>query len=194
MSIPELLLISVGLAMDAFAVSLSKGVRMRRGFDVKYALILAVFFGGFQALMPLVGWLVGSRFVSVVDQYDHFIAFALLAFIGVKMIVEAVRGRDEKGNEDAPLRVDLKEILMLAVATSIDALAVGVTFGLMPEVNVGFSVAVIGVVTFLISGCGAFIGHRFGMRFRSGAEIAGGVMLVAIGVKILLSGLGVIGF
>ena len=189
MSFIELVIIGVGLAMDAFAVAVSKGLRMRR-LDKAYTLILALFFGGFQALMPFIGWLVGSRFVSVVDKYDHIIAFAVLAFIGAKMIIEAVRRGDDEEEDGKGAVIDLREITLLALATSIDALAVGVGFGLMPEVHIGAAVAVIGVVTFLLSAAGVAIGRRFGARFKRKAEIAGGVILILIGLKLFLSGMG----
>ena len=192
MSFVELALLSVGLAMDAFAVSICRGLKMRR-INYRHALIISLFFGGFQALMPIIGWAVGSSFASYIQKYSHFVAFALLAFIGVKMVVESIREKRAE-DEDDFLRLDIKELFLLAVATSIDALAVGVTFALMPEVNVWYSSAEIGIITFLISGAGVVIGNKFGARFKSGAEIAGGIILVLIGLKILLEGLGLIGF
>ncbi len=193
MGLVELLLISVGLAMDAFAVAVCKGLNMRK-INYRHALIIALFFGGFQALMPFIGWLVGTRFASYIDKYDHYVAFVLLAFIGVKMIIDALRGEEEcKDCNDAD-KLDIKELLVLAVATSIDALAVGVTFALLPELNIVWSVAIIGVITFLISALGVVIGNRFGSKYQQKAELAGGIILVLIGVKFLLEGLGVINF
>lgn len=193
MGLIELLLISVGLAMDAFAVAVCKGLNMRR-INYKHALIIALFFGGFQALMPFIGWLVGTRFAGYIDKYDHYVAFVLLAFIGVKMIIDALRGEEECESCKGADKLDIKELLVLAVATSIDALAVGVTFALLPELNIVWSVAIIGVITFLISAIGVVIGNRFGSKYQQKAELAGGIILVLIGVKFLLEGLGVINF
>lgn len=192
MGIVELILISVGLAMDAFAVAVCKGLNMRK-INYKHAVIIAAFFGGFQALMPFIGWLIGTRFASYIDKYDHYVAFALLAFIGVKMIIDAVKG-EEECESCGEGRLDIKELLVLSVATSIDALAVGVTFALLPELNVGWSVAIIGVITFLISGLGVVIGNRFGSKYQQKAELAGGIILILIGAKFLLEGFGLINF
>ena len=193
MSFIELILLSVGLAMDAFAVSVCRGLKMRR-INYKHLLIIALFFGGFQFLMPVVGRAVGSSFASRIQDYSHYVAFAVLGFIGIKMIVGAAREKEGEDGGEKDTRLDLRELLLLAVATSIDALAVGVTFSLMPDVNVWSSSAVIGVITFAISAIGGIIGHNFGARFKTKAEIAGGVILVLIGIKILLEGLGVIEF
>lgn len=193
MGLIELILIALGLSMDAFAVAVCKGLNMRK-INYNHALIIALFFGGFQALMPFIGWLVGTSFASFIDKYDHYVAFILLGFIGVKMIIDAVRGEEEcKECRDGD-RLDIKELFVLAVATSIDALAVGVTFALMPKLNVGWSVAIIGVITFLLSALGVVIGNRFGSKYQQKAELAGGIILVLIGVKFLLEGLGVINF
>lgn len=189
MGIGELLLIAVGLSMDAFAVAVCKGLSMRV-FHARRALIIALFFGGFQALMPFLGWILGRQFAHYISQWDHWIAFALLAFIGGKMVWEAVR--EEAGsceNDDASL--DLRELLMLAVATSLDALAVGVTFAFL-HVAIASSVTLIGCVTFGLSFGGVLIGNRFGVYFQKKAEIAGGVILILIGAKILLDHLGIL--
>lgn len=193
MGIVELLLIAVGLSMDAFAVSVCKGLGMKTGINLKQTFLIALFFGGFQALMPFIGWLVGSRFEKYITAYDHWIAFVLLCFIGGKMLYECIfkKGEDAAESESA---LDIKELFVLAIATSIDALAVGVTFALLPDVNIGTSVLFIGLTTFLLSGIGVFIGNRFGSRFEKKAEIAGGVILILIGLKILLEHLGVINF
>ncbi len=193
MGIAELLLIAVGLSMDALAVSVCKGLGMKTGINLKQTFLIALFFGGFQALMPFIGWLVGSRFEKYMTAYDHWIAFALLCFIGGKMLYECIfkKGEDTVESESD---LDVKELFVLAVATSIDALAVGVTFALLPDVNIGTSVLLIGLTTFLLSGIGVFIGNRFGSRFEKKAEIAGGVILILIGLKILLEHLGVINF
>ncbi|MFT8888636.1 MAG: manganese efflux pump MntP family protein [Ethanoligenens sp.] len=189
MGITELLLIAVGLSMDAFAVAICKGLSMRQ-FNARRAAVIALFFGGFQALMPFLGWILGKQFSQYIAQWDHWIAFALLAFIGGKMIWEAVRG--ESGgceNGDAPL--DLKELLMLAIATSLDALAIGVTFAFL-HVAIAPSVTLIGCTTFGISFLGVLIGNRFGIYFQKKAEIAGGAVLILIGAKILLDHLGIL--
>lgn len=193
MGIVELLLIAVGLSMDAFAVSVCKGLGMKTGINLKQTFLIALFFGGFQALMPFIGWLVGSQFEKYITAYDHWIAFVLLCFIGGKMLYECIfkKGEDAAESESA---LDIKELFVLAIATSIDALAVGVTFALLPDVNIGTSVLLIGLTTFLLSGIGVFIGNRFGSRFEKKAEIAGGVILILIGLKILLEHLGVINF
>ena len=188
----ELLLIGVGLSMDAFAVSICKGLAMRR-VNKKQALVIGLFFGGFQALMPFIGWALGTQFESYITSIDHWIAFVLLAFIGGKMIAEAVRPEDENveiDKMDPPL--DLKEMLVLAVATSIDALAVGITFAFL-NYPIGEAVTIIGLTTFCISIGGVYVGNFFGNRYKKKAEIAGGIILVLIGVKILLVHIGFVG-
>lgn len=184
----ELFLIAVGLSMDAFAVAICKGLKMPK-LNRKQAFVIALFFGGFQALMPFLGWVLGIGFEKYIASVDHYIAFALLAFIGGKMIFDSFK----KDEEDEDYRFDLKELLLMAIATSIDALAVGITFAVL-GVNVALSVSVIGAVTFFLSLVGVFIGHRFGARFHGKAELAGGVILVLIGLKILLEHLKVISF
>ena len=181
MGIVELLLTAIGLSMDAFAVSVCKGLGMRK---MRYgqALVIGLYFGVFQALMPLLGWLLGTSFSRYIQAFDHWIAFVLLAFIGGKMIAEAVRPEDENVEID---KMDHKELFMLAIATSIDALAVGIAFACL-DVQIWSSVSIIGCVTLVLSFCGVWIGNRFGNRFEKKAEIAGGVVLILIGVKILL--------
>ncbi len=186
----ELLLIGVGLAMDAFAVALCKGLCMPR-MDKKQAAIIGLFFGGFQAFMPFVGWLLGIQFEQYITEVDHWIAFVLLGIIGGKMIYEAVKGEEEE-NETCE-RLNIKELFIMAVATSIDALAVGITFAFLKTPIVP-AVSIIGVTTFILSVIGVAIGHRFGARFKSKAEFAGGLVLVLIGLKILLEHLGLIAF
>ena len=186
MGVAELLLIAVGLSMDAFAVSVCKGLGMRR-LDVRVALVLALLFGVFQAGMPVIGWLLGSQFLWLIEPVDHWIAFVLLGFIGGKMILDAVRGEEEEsGVVD---RVAWGEFLMLAVATSIDALAVGISLAAL-NVEIVPSVLIIGVVTFVLSLVGVLVGHLFGSRFERPAQIVGGVVLMLIGVKVLLEHLG----
>lgn len=194
MGIGEICLLGVGLAMDAFAVSICKGLQMRK-FQLKQALWMGIFFGGFQALMPLLGWLLGAMFAEHIMQYSHWIAFILLVFIGGKMLLESIRQKKEPTEEvtGSPDKVDFQELFLLAVATSIDALAVGVTFSMMPDVNIFLAILLIGLITLAISVIGVKIGNLFGDRFEKQAGILGGCILIAIGVKILLEGLGILG-
>lgn len=190
MGLIELFLIGVGLSMDAFAVAVCKGLSMRK-FQKDKALVIALFFGAFQALMPLTGWFLGSRFAGYIQQYDHWIAFGLLLLIGVSMILES-RHEDEEDEQKAEEHLALRELLVLSIATSIDALAVGVTFAFL-EVPILPAVSLIGVTTFVISFVGVAVGNYFGSRYKSRAELLGGVILIAIGCKILLEHLGILG-
>ncbi len=192
MTIVELLLIGVGLSMDAFAVAICKGLGMSR-LNLKQAAVIALFFGAFQALMPAIGWAAGSQFAEMITPVDHWIAFVLLAFVGGKMLWDAFHEEDEEETEAAEAKLDLKELTMLAVATSIDALAVGITFAFL-QVDIVSSASIIGCTTFAISFAGVAVGHFFGARFERPSTIAGGVVLILIGVKILLEHLGVIAF
>ena len=188
-----LLLMGVGLSMDAFAVSICKGLSMRK-VNKKQCLVIGLFFGGFQALMPFIGWVLGSQFEQYITSIDHWIAFILLGFIGGKMVVEAIREKDEAvevGKMDPPL--DLKEMFILAIATSIDALAVGITFAFL-QVPIVEAVSIIGITTFVISVIGVYVGNFFGNRYKKKAELAGGMILILIGVKILLEHLGILAF
>ena len=188
-----LLLMGVGLSMDAFAVSICKGLSMRK-VNKKQCLVIGLFFGGFQALMPFIGWVLGSQFEQYITSIDHWIAFILLGFIGGKMVVEAIRDKDEAvevGKMDPPL--DLKEMFILAIATSIDALAVGITFAFL-QVPIVEAVSIIGITTFVISVIGVYVGNFFGNRYKKKAELAGGIILILIGVKILLEHLGILAF
>ena len=189
----ELALIGVGLSMDAFAVSICKGLSMRK-VDKKYMLVLAAFFGGFQALMPTLGWFLGSQFQTYITAIDHWIAFILLTLIGGKMILDVIKekGENEEVCPDDSVRIDLKEFFLLAVATSIDALAVGITFAFL-QVKLASSVTIIGCITFCFTIAGVLIGNVFGTKFKDKATILGGVILIAIGVKILLEHLGIFG-
>ena len=180
MSIVELLLISVGLAMDAFAVSVGKGMTLKR-VQPRHALSAGVWFGGFQGLMPLIGYYVGRSFAEYVVSVDHWIAFGLLVLIGLNMIRETIWGDDEQQNSDFGVRT----MLIMAIATSIDALAVGVSMAFL-DVNIWFSAAVICIVTLIISAAGVYLGTMFGARLGSKAGIVGGLILIAIGVKILV--------
>lgn len=189
MTIFELFLIAVGLSMDAFAVSVCKGLSTC-SIKPKHYLCVGLWFGGFQALMPTVGYLLGSTFESYINRFDHWVAFALLAVIGANMIKES-REKDEDKCDDS---FAVKAMFILAVATSIDALAVGITFALLPDVNILAAVAFIGATTFILSSIGLKVGNIFGLKYKSKAELAGGVILVLIGLKILFEHLGVINF
>ena len=184
MGFAELFLIGIGLSMDAFAVSICKGLGMKKVNKVHCG-VIALFFGGFQALMPVIGWVLGRQFESYITSVDHWIAFLLLAVIGGKMILEARKEEEDVTVCPEDARLDLKELLLLAIATSIDALAVGVTFAFL-NVEILPAVTIIGVTTFVLSAAGVFIGNVFGSRYQKGAELAGGIILVLIGVKILL--------
>lgn len=181
----EIVLIAVGLAMDAFAVSVCKGLKMSK-VDYKYTFIIALFFGVFQAAMPIIGWFAGKQFEAYITSVDHWIAFILLAFIGGKMIYEAIKN---EGEGCCDLKYDFKEITLLAFATSIDALAVGISFAFL-QVEIWSAASYIGVITFILS----IIGVLVGVKFKSKAEFAGGIILVLIGIKILLEGLGILSF
>lgn len=186
----ELVIIAVGLAMDAFAVAICKGLNMRK-LDIRQTSLIALFFGGFQAGMPLIGWFIGSKFAEYITSIDHWVTFILLGIIGGKMIYESFHD-DECECSDSKL--DLKELTALAIATSIDALAVGVAFALTyEEKEVYTAVVLIGVITAVLSAIGVFIGHKFGVKYKNKAELAGGLVLVLMGVKFLLEGLGIIG-
>ena len=186
MSFLELFLIAVGLAMDAFAVSVCKGLSLGK-INLRNMCIAGLWFGGFQALMPAVGFFCGSFFADFVNSFSHWIAFVLLLFIGGNMIKESREGDEECCDAS----MDVKTMLMLAIATSIDALAVGVSFAFM-KVNILVAVMLIGVVTFIISAAGVKIGSLFGTRYKSRAELAGGLVLICIGIKVLLEGLGIV--
>lgn len=236
MGFVELLLIGVGLSMDAFAVAVCKGLAMKR-VNYRHALVIALMFGGFQALMPLVGWALGTQFEQYITPVDHWIAFALLAFIGGKMLWEALHGEAETGDGaaaeeeagteavgtssggtvgagaeaagmsvvgatggsgaarqatgEAKERLDMRELVLMAIATSIDALAVGITFAFL-QVDIVPAVALIGATTFVLSLGGVVLGNQFGARFEKPASVVGGVVLILIGLKILLEHLGII--
>jgi len=194
LGIAELILTAIGLSMDAFAAAICKGLNMQK-LNHKQAAIIALFFGGFQGMMPFIGWVLGKQFESYITDFDHWIAFVLLSFIGGKMVLEAFK-KDDDECCCCDIGFDIKEVFMLAIATSIDALAVGITFATlkMQLAQTGFAVILIAAVTFGFSYGGVAIGNRFGARFKSKAEFAGGVILVLIGVKILLEHLGVIAF
>lgn len=189
MGFAELMLLAAGLSMDAFSVSVCKGLGMQR-VNWKVTIVLALAFGGFQAGMPVIGWALGTQFLWLIEPIDHWIAFGLLAFIGGNMIREALSEGDDE-QEETPDTIDWGELLMLAIATSIDALTVGIAFASL-SVNIWLSVALIGVTTFVFSVAGVLIGNQFGMRFRKPAQIAGGIILILIGLKVLLEHLGIL--
>ena len=189
MSFVEILLIGIGLSMDAFSVSICKGLTTKK-FSWKMALICGLWFGLFQALMPLIGYFLGAQFEQYITAVDHWIAFGLLFLIGANMIREALSKKEEDADNGS---LDFKTMLLLAIATSIDALAVGVSFACI-QVKIWSSVLIIGVTTFLFSVLGVKIGNAFGSRFEKGAGVLGGIILILIGTKILLEHLGVIAF
>lgn len=180
MSIIELFILAVGLSMDAFAVSICKGLSVSR-LRPRHAIIAGAWFGGFQALMPLIGWALGRQFESFIKSVDHWIAFALLAVIGANMIREALKNEEEELNDSFSFKV----MLPLAIATSIDALAVGVTFAFL-SVSIVPAILLIGVTTFAFSAAGIKIGNVFGAKYKSKAEFVGGVILILLGIKILI--------
>ena len=186
MSILELFVIAVGLSMDAFAVAICKGLSVEKA-EIKHCLITGLYFGGFQALMPLIGFFLGEKFQALITRYDHWIAFVLLALIGGNMIKESL----DKEQDALPPSFDFRAMLPLAVATIIDALAVGVTFAFL-QVNILWAVALIGVTTFAFSWAGVKVGNLFGAKFKSRAEFFGGAVLILMGIKILLEHLGVL--
>ena len=186
MSFFDLFLIALALSMDAFAVAICKGLSVKR-VGAKHILTAGVYFGGFQALMPLIGFLLGYKFERFIVSVDHWIAFVLLAVIGGNMIKEALGGEDDEVNDS----FSFKTMLPLALATSIDALAVGISFAFL-GVDIVTAALLIGVTTFVISGAGIVVGNIFGAKYKSKAELAGGIVLILIGLKILLEHLGII--
>ena len=188
MSVFSIILIAIGLSMDAFAVSVCKGLKMRK-IDYGKTLLIGLFFGGFQALMPVIGWLIGIKFQKHIESFDHWIAFLLLAFIGAKMIYESLKGDDDDTSDS----LQLSELFILAIATSIDALAVGIAFAMLNNgINIFFSVAVIGLITFILSVIGVAVGNKFGSVYKNKAELTGGIILILLGLKILLEHLGLL--
>ena len=204
MNLLELFIIAVGLSMDAFAVAICKGLSMKK-ITIKKAGIVGLFFGTFQGGMPLIGYFLGVQFKDKITTIDHWIAFVLLAFIGISMIRESIQSKNELavdsvadtnmieslGNENTDDSLDIKNLFVLAIATSIDALAVGVTFAFL-KVNIVPAVSFIGIVTFTLSMVGVKIGHVFGSIYKAKAEFAGGLILVLMGAKILLEHAGIL--
>ena len=186
----EIFLIAVSLALDAFAVSVSSGISIP-GFGPRQAVKMGLWFGTFQFLMPLLGWLLGSSVSQYIEAVDHWVAFGLLAVIGGKMAWESLR-RGCGEEDEAPPDLSARRLCVLAIATSIDALAVGVSFAFL-SVNIGAAVSFIGVITFALSMVGVKVGSLFGAKYKSKAELAGGIILILMGLKILLEHLGVLG-
>ena len=184
----EILLISIGLAMDAFAVSVCKGLAMKK-MSWKKAIIIGLYFGIFQAVMPVIGYFLGTTFEKFITYVDHWVAFILLVGIGINMVKEAFNKESENRNDN----VDVKTMLVLSIATSIDALAIGITFACL-KIHIVMPVITIGLITFIISVIGVKIGNQFGDKYGKKAEIMGGVILILLGIKILLEHLGIINF
>lgn len=185
MGILELVLIAVGLAMDAFAVAVCKGLSMKK-MEWKKAAVIGAYFGGFQGLMPLIGYVLGIGFEDKIKSIDHWIAFGLLLFIGSNMIKEAFEKKEESND-----KIDFKTMIVLAIATSIDALAIGVTFAFL-SVNILVAISLIGIITLILSIIGVKIGNAFGDKYERKAEFAGGLILILLGIKILLEHLGIL--
>lgn len=189
----EIFLVGIGLAMDAFAVSICKGIQMPK-LKKMHVAIIALFFGGFQMLMPLMGWLLGTQFAKYISSFSHWVSFVLLAFLGIKMIIEAFK--DDDCDTCGEEKLDFKDLFVMAIATSIDALAAGLTFAMYPDVNIVNSIGIIGIVTFVICAIGVCLGHLFiivgqklGEKFKIAAEVIGGCVLLGIGIKLLIEGL-----
>ena len=181
MGVAELIILAVGLAMDAFAVSICKGLAMKKT-GIKECAIVGLWFGGFQAAMPLIGYFLGKAFEKYITSLDHWIAFILLGLIGAMMIKESF----EKDEDEADASLSVKTMVVMAIATSIDALAIGISFGVLPDVNITLAVTLIGIITLALCMVGVKVGNIFGAKYKSKAEFAGGVILVLLGTKILI--------
>lgn len=193
MSLATLFITAVGLSMDAFAVAICKGLAVKKA-GIKQMALAGLWFGGFQALMPFIGYLFGSTLKEYVEKYDHWIAFILLGLIGANMIKEALSKDEDCECDGKAGSMAVKEMFTLAVATSIDALIVGVGYAFLPDVNIGAAIGFIGIITFILSAVGIKIGNIFGLKYKSKAELTGGIILILMGLKILLEHLGVISF
>lgn len=194
----ELLLVAIGLSMDAFAVAICRGLNMKK-WNVTHSFIIALFFGAFQGIMPIIGWFLGSRFEQYITSVDHWLAFLLLSIIGVNMLKEASSNKEScpcndtvccQSTNSVATSLDLKELFLLAIATSIDALAVGITFAFL-GIDIIRAATIISITTFLLSFAGVIIGNRFGSKYEKKATIAGGIILIIMGLKILMEHLGV---
>ncbi len=192
MGIGELFLLAVGLSMDAFAVSICKGLAMKKA-TLKAEATCGLWFGGFQMLMPIIGFFLGSLFAEAIEAFDHWVAFGLLVIIGINMLKEALEKEDESDdNPEKDADLSVRTMFLMAVATSIDALAVGISLAMVGSVNIWLAAAFIGICTFLLSALGVKIGNVFGSRYEKKAGFTGGVILILLGVKILLEHLGVL--
>lgn len=193
MGLFEIILTAIVLSIDALAVSICKGLSMKK-VKVANAFIIALFFGGFQALMPVLGWLLGTNFQKYIEAFDHWIAFGLLAFIGIKMIKDSFSQVDDKCEICETDKLDFKELTVLAIATSIDAMAIGIAMAILPKgsINIFASVAIIGIITFIICLAGVFLGNKVGSKFEKNATFAGGIILILLGAKIPLEHMGVL--
>ena len=189
MKFAELLLLAVGLSMDAFAVSICKGLSVKKA-GIKESATCGVWFGGFQAIMPLVGFFLGTLFAGAIEAFDHWVAFGLLAIIGINMLKEAFEKDCDCENHNADFSV--KTMFIMAVATSIDAMAVGISLAMAGDVNIFVAVSLIGVITFAFSAAGVKVGNVFGSRFEKKAQAAGGIILILLGLKIFLEHLGLL--
>lgn len=187
MGILAIFLVAIGLAMDAFSVAICKGLSMKK-FETKKALIIGTYFGVFQGIMPIIGFLLGSSFSSIIERYDHWIAFSLLTLIGINMIRESFNKNEEYDTND---NVDFKSMIWLAIATSIDALTVGITFSFL-NVNIWLASLIIAVITYILSIVGVMIGNEFGAKYQTKAQITGGAILILMGIKILVEHLNII--
>lgn len=186
MGILAISLVAIGLAMDAFSVAICKGLSMEK-FDTKKAVIIGLYFGIFQALMPIIGYFLGNSLATIIADYDHWIALILLGIVGINMIREAFDKDDTEVND----KVDFKSMIWLAIATSIDALTVGITFSFL-KVNICFAALLIGIITYSFSIIGVMIGNKFGAKYKAKAEVTGGIILILIGIKIVIEHLGII--
>lgn len=192
MGFTELLFLAIGLSMDAFAVSICKGLCMKKQSSLKTGFVCGAWFGGFQALMPLIGFFLGTLFAKAIEAFDHWVAFGLLFIIGINMLKEAFEKEEENSCEVEGNDLAFKTMFVMAVATSIDALAVGISLAMAGNVNIVTAVLLIGVITFAMSAIGVQIGNVFGSRFEKKAQAAGGIILILLGVKILLEHLGIL--
>lgn len=189
MSFFELFLLAVGLSMDAFAVSVCKGLAMKKA-DAKGMTICGAWFGGFQGLMPLIGFFLGTLFASAIEAIDHWVAFGLLGIIGINMLKEAFEKEGCSDCDDNDADLSVKTMFVMAVATSIDALAVGISLAMAGNVNIWVAITLIGITTFILSGIGVKVGSIFGSKFEKKAQLAGGIILICLGAKILFEHLG----
>ncbi len=187
----EILMIGVGLSMDACAAAICQGLCMKKA-SIKNILIIGLFFGGFQAMMPVIGFFLGTQFEEYIVSIDHWVAFVLLGFIGGKMLLDVIKGEDDELSCDIEYKLDIKEIAVLAVATSIDALAVGISMAFL-RVDIVAAASAIGITTFTLASLGVLVGNKFGVKYKDKATLAGGIILILIGTKILLEHLGIIG-